>query len=89
MTVREPEFNDADRAQFFVDYENQHEPKSSTGVPWSIASEPANRGRFGVEAEIDFALEARQRAVAEYQAMPGDNDLSAYVFSVVPPPTTE
>ena len=74
----------------FVDYEAEHEPKSSTGVPWSVASDPANRGRFGVDAEIDFALEARQRAVAEYEAMPGDNDLSAYVFTVVsPPPLTE
>lgn len=74
----------------FVDYEDEHEPKSVTGVPWSIASDPANHGRFKVVADTDFALKAQQKAVAEYEAMPGDNDLSAYVFSVVsPPPLTE
>lgn len=89
MTTREPEFNDDDRARMFVDYEDEHEPKSSTGVPWSVASDPANRGRFTVEAETDFALEARQKVVADYEAKYDAADMSAIVFSVVPPPTTE
>lgn len=74
----------------FVDYEDEHEPRSSTGVPWSVASDPANNGRFTVDAEVDFALKARQRAVAEYEAAYDAADFAAHVFTVVePPPLTE
>ena len=55
-------------------------------MPWSVASDPANRGRFGVEAETDFALEAQQKVVADYEAKYEAADMSAIVFSVVSPP---
>lgn len=89
VTTREPEFNDDDRARLFVDYEAEHEQKSVTGVPMDVATDPANRGRFTVEAETDFALEARQKMVADYEAKYKAADMAAIVFSVVPPPITE
>lgn len=59
-------------------------------MPWSVASDPANRGRFPVDVDIDFAIEARNKKWDEYKAAYPDADLGAYVMSVgEPPPATE
>lgn len=89
MTVREPEFSAQDLAWLIRDFNDEHQPRSSTGIPWSVATDPKNRGRFTVDAETDFALESKNAVVREYEAKYGKDsaeDLRSTVFMVVAPP---
>lgn len=85
MTVSEPEFSDEDRAQFFVDFDDEHQLRSPTGVPWDVAMDSANQGRFEVDVFQDLAAEAVSKKRAEYEAAYPDADLSSYRFVAVPP----
>lgn len=87
--MREPEFSAQDLAWLIRDHDDEHQPRSSTGIPWSVATDPQNRGRFVVDADTDFALEARNAIEREYEAKYGEHsrdDLRSVVFTVVPPP---
>lgn len=83
MTVRESEFSDHDRARLLADFEDEHEARSTTGVPASEAFDPALNGSWQVEVIEDFAAAALAREQEAYRKKYGkDFDLSAYRWRV-------
>jgi hypothetical protein len=68
VTVREPEYSDLDRKWLLRSREVENEPRGPHGVPISLATDPANRGKFSVPPpSVDFAAweMSKARAVAE------------------------
>lgn len=59
ITVREPEFSFLDRRWMLDSREQEQAPRSSTGWLMSVATDPANQGKFFTPPPtVDFAEKA-------------------------------
>lgn len=68
ITVREPEFSHLDRAWLLDSWKRENEPRSSTGWLMSVATDPANQGKFFVPPPtVDFAAKAEIEAREEIE----------------------
>jgi len=84
VTVREPEYNDRDRAHLLADWDAESEPRNDLGVLMSDATNPKYNpyavdaeGSFEAEPTVDFSraavhrvLEARRKLIKEEDDWP-------------------
>nr|WP_278101165.1 hypothetical protein [Microbacterium proteolyticum] len=67
MTVREPEFSDADRAAWFASHLEEHRPRGKHGIPLDEAIDPAHQYDWVVPLPTtDFAQEKLNMAQEMY-----------------------
>ena len=81
VTTREPEYSPADQAQLLSDWEREHQPRGSHGVPMDEATDEAfnpyslnAKGRFVAEPVADFAQAAIDKAAEVRRKATGDDD---------------
>lgn len=83
VTTREPEYRQRDLASLMASFDDEHAPRSSTGVLAADAYNPELQNVWQVPVRIDYAAQAVAKKQAEYRNLYGkDFDLSAYRFSV-------
>jgi hypothetical protein len=83
VTVREPEFNDADRAAWFASHLEQHRPRGDHGIPLDEATDPAHQYEWDVPLPItDFAAEKLHRAQETYAKAWPEADMQSLRWSV-------
>lgn len=83
VTVREPEFSAWDRALLLGDRARSEIQQGRHGLPISVATDPANRGRFAVPLPTtDFAAEALSRAQDAYRKKYPDAPFDALLWRV-------
>lgn len=84
VTVREPEYTFLDRAWLLDSWKQANVPRGSHGWPMSVATDPANQGKFfvGLPA-VDFAAKAEIEAKEDAEkAYKGKIPLGALKFQV-------
>ena len=83
MTVREPEYNDRDRALIAASFRVDQEPRGRHGIPLREAMDPANQ--FAYEAagpREDYAQSAINKAEAALESTRSKDDHRSLSFGV-------
>lgn len=83
VTVREPEFNDADRAAWFASHAEQHRPRGSHGIPLDEATDAAHQYDWDVPLPTeDFAAKRLNAAQDAYEKAYPDADMKSLLWRV-------
>lgn len=83
VTVREPEFDDRDRALLLADYEAERAPRGSHGLLLSETTDPAYQYDWETPLPtMDFAAEALRKTQDAYKKAYPDADMSALLWTV-------
>jgi hypothetical protein len=84
ITVREPEFDDADRAAWLGSLRDERRPRNRRGILLDEATNPARQSDWEVVNDVDFSEQAYQKTVKAFEkAYPGF-DLSDRLWTVRP-----
>lgn len=83
MTVREPEYNDRDRALIAASYADEQQPRGRHGIPLAEAMDAANQFAYeAVGPREDFAQSAINKAEAEFDSRRPKDDTRSVSFGV-------
>ena len=83
MTVREPEYNDHDRALIAASYAADQAPRGRHGLLLSEATDPAHQHDWEVRMpRRDYAQQALDREQAAYLKKWGDADMDSLLWRV-------
>ncbi|MEO2134603.1 hypothetical protein [Microbacterium sp.] len=83
VTVREPEYDDRDRALIIASQAAADEPRGRHGIPLSEAMDPKNQFAYEpVGPTVDWAQSAINKAEAEHEAKRAKGDHRSVSFTV-------
>ena len=83
MTVREPEFNDRDRALILASQAAEDVPRGRHGIPLSEAMDVKNQFAYeAVGPRVDWAQSAINQAEADHEAKRAKGDHRSVSFTV-------
>ena len=82
VTVREPEYNDRDRALIITQWLEDQEPRNSHGILVADATDPALQMEWEPKARRDFTSEALRRVQKEYEKLYPHADLESLLWRV-------
>ncbi len=83
VTVREPEFSPADRADMLASRTKDAAPRGAHGFLLTEATDPKNADRFNVDLPLtDFAQAALDKVQKKYEKDWPDADMGSLLWTV-------
>lgn len=83
MTIREPEFNDDDRAAWFASDLEERRPRNSQGIPIEEATDPAHQYDWEAGLPVtDFSMAKLTAAQDAYAKRYPDADMKSLLWRV-------